>query len=71
MGVDPIADQRERIGNLAHADQTDVRTAEPGIGDGGARDIQRAETCLRGDQRGERVVNTRRHYDRRPVQARA
>ena len=71
MGVDPIADQRERIGNLAHADQTDIRPAEPGIGDGGAGDIQRGETCLRGDQRRERVIDTGRHHDRLPVQARA
>ena len=71
MGVDPIADQRERIGNLAHADEADIRPAEPGIGDGGAGDIERAEPCLRRDQRGERVIDTGRHHDRLPVQARA
>ena len=42
MGVDAVADQRERVGNLAHADEADIRPAEPGIGDGGAGDIERA-----------------------------
>jgi hypothetical protein len=67
MGIDPIADQRERIGDLAHADEADIRPAEPGIGDGGSGDIQRGETCLRRDQRRERVIDTGRHHDRLPV----
>ena len=38
-----------RLGHLAHGDEADVGPPEPGIGDGGARDIERLEARLLGD----------------------
>ena len=69
MGRDAVADQRDCIDHLGHADQADVGPAEPRIGDGRAGDIERLETGLFGDQRGKRVVDARRDQDRRARQA--
>jgi 2-methylisocitrate lyase-like PEP mutase family enzyme len=61
--TDAVADQREGAGDFRHGDEPDIRPAEAGIGDGGAGDVKSAETCLRGDERGERVVDSGRHHD--------
>ena len=44
MGGDAVADQRDGIGDFAHADEADVRPPEPRIGDGRAGNIERLET---------------------------
>ena len=44
--VDAVADQRQRLGDLGHADEADVGPAEPGVGDGRAGDIERGEPGL-------------------------
>ena len=64
MHADPVADERDRLHHLAHADETDVRPPEPGIGDAGAGDVQRFEARALGDERGQRVIHTGRHQDR-------
>jgi len=61
--IDAVADQRQRIGDLAHADEADIRPPEPGVGDRGARDIERGEPGLGGDQCGEGVIDAWRHHD--------
>ena len=43
MARDAVADQRDGIGHFGHADEADVRPAEPRIGDGRAGDIERLE----------------------------
>ena len=47
MSVDAVADQRQRVGHLAHRDEADIGPAEPSIGDRGAGDIERGEASLR------------------------
>src|SRR5262245_42332560 len=63
IGVDAIADHGDNLDNLAHAHETDVRSAEPRIRDRCAGDVQRPETALFGDQRGERVVDAGSDHD--------
>ena len=69
VGADAVADQRDGADHLAHADEPDIRPPELAVGDGGARDVQRAEAGLLGDQRGERVVDAGREHNRRPREA--
>ena len=61
--VDAVADQRQRVGDLAHADEADVGPAEPGIGDGGAGKIERLEARLGRERRGERIIDAGRDHD--------
>ena len=63
MRADTLADQRQRLGDLGHADEPDVGAPEPRIGDRRARDIKRGESGLGRDQGGERVVDAGRHHD--------
>src|SRR5262245_14756921 len=69
IGVDPIADHADDSDDLVHAHETDVRPAEPGIGDRRAGDVERREAGLFGDERGERVVNARSDDDRLAIEA--
>ena len=69
MRAHAVADQRDGLDHLVHADQADVGAAEPRIGDGRAGDIERLEAGLLRDQRGERVVDARRDQDRRAREA--
>ena len=50
IGVDPIADQRNRFDHLGDADQPDVRPPQPRIGDRSTRNIERMEAGLRCEQ---------------------
>ncbi len=70
MGVDTIADQGHRVGDLAHADETDIGPPEPRVGDGCAGDVERGESGLSADQCGERIIDAGRHHDGFPGQAR-
>src|SRR5450755_248112 len=63
MSIHTIADQRYRLDHFRDADQPDVRPPQTRIGDRRAGNIKRAETGLRGDQRGERIVNARRDHN--------
>ena len=69
MRADAVADQRDRLDHLVHADEADVGPAEPRIGDRRAGDVERLEAGAFGDQRGERVVDARRDQDRRAREA--
>ena len=50
-------------GHLAHANEADVGAAESGIGDAGARQIDRGEAGPFGQRRAEGVIDSRRHDD--------
>src|ERR1039457_5137965 len=63
ISIHAIADQRYGLDHFRDADQPDVRPPQPRIGDRRAGNIERAETGLRGDQRGERIVNARRDHN--------
>ena len=65
MRADAVADQRQRLDHLAHADEADVGPAEPRVGDGRAGDVERLEAGLLGDQRRQRIVDAGRDQDRR------
>ena len=58
-----LADQRQRLGHLGHADKPNIRPPEPGVGNRRAGHVERLESRLCGDQRGERVIDARRHHD--------
>ena len=61
--ADAVADQGDRLGDLAHRDEADVGPAEPGIGDGGARDVERLEAGFCRERGGERIVDAGRDDD--------
>ena len=67
MAAVAVDDQRDRqtlrdrgdlIRNLTQSHESDVRTAEPRIGDPGARHIARTEPRLLHQKPGQRVENT-------------
>ena len=51
IGIDAIADQRDRINDFGETDQADIRPPEPRIGDGRAGNIERMKPGLCRDQR--------------------
>src|SRR5665213_333185 len=69
IGVDAVADQRDRINDFGETDQANVRPSQPRIGDGSTRYIERVKTGLRCDQCSERIVNTGGYHNRRLRQA--
>ena len=62
-GGNAVADHADNVGDLAHADETDVGTAEPCIGNRCAGDVKRRKTGLLGDERGERIIDAGRDHD--------
>ena len=53
----PVADQANGFSDLGHRYQPDVRPAKTGIGDGGARQVDRLEAGIRRQQRGQRIID--------------
>ena len=70
MRADPIADQRDGLHHFAHADEADIGPPQPRMRDAGAGNIKRFKSRALGDQRGKRIVDTRRDQDRLSMQAR-
>jgi hypothetical protein len=52
-----LGDARQRVLHLGEGRQADVGAAQPGVGDRRARQVQRLEAGLLGDQGGQRVVD--------------
>jgi hypothetical protein len=52
-----LGDARQRVLHLGEGGQAHVGAAQPGVGDRRARQVQRLEAGLLGDQRGQRVVD--------------
>ena len=71
MRGDAVADQRDSVDHLAHADEANVGAAEPRISDGRTGNIERLEAGAFGDQCGERVVDARGDQNRRAPKASA
>ena len=61
--LDALADMGQRIGHLAHGHETDVGAPELGIGDGGARQIERLESRIGGDGGGEGIEHPGSEHD--------
>ena len=57
--LDAVSDSREGVLHLAVGRQAHVRTTEPRVRDQCARQVQRLEAGLLGDQRRQRVVGAR------------
>src|SRR5262249_61241690 len=64
IGIDAITDHPDGLDDLAHADETDVRSGEPRIRDRCTGDIERREAALFGDQGGECIIDAGSDYDR-------
>ena len=58
-----FGDARQRVGHFGEGGQADVGAAEPRVGDRRARQVQRLEAGLLGDQRRQRVVDAGREHD--------